>query len=81
MAATADVQRAFDIAVQTVIVEEDVDRFVDVPEVARRLSLHPDTVRKMIRDEEFPVPVRTVGGKKVVSLRRLVDWINAEAAA
>lgn len=62
------------------------DRFIEIPEVAQRLSLHPDTVRAWIRTGrwalEVPsVPVQHVGGKQVVSLRRLAEHINSEQAA
>lgn len=58
----------------------DLDRFIGVPEAAERLGVHPVTARRWVRKNQFPVPVHTVGGTQKVSLRLLVDYINAAAA-
>ena len=54
------------------------DRFLEIPEAARLLTIHPETARRWIREGRFPVPVRTVGGKQVVSSRRLSAYIDAD---
>lgn len=64
---------------------DDLDRFIEIPEAAQRLALHPDTARDWIRsgrwDLEFPtVPVQQVGSKRVVSLRRVAAHIDGQAA-
>lgn len=58
----------------------DLDRFIGLKEAAERLGIHRETAWRLVREDRFPVPVRRVAGKKVVSLRRLVDFINGEAA-
>lgn len=58
----------------------DLDRFCEIPEAAARLSIHVETAWRWIREGRFPVPVRRVGNKKVVSLRLLVDHINDSTA-
>lgn len=62
------------------LAENDLDRFVEIPEAAARLSIHEDTAWRWIRSARFPVPVRRVGHKQVVSLRLLVDFINDTTA-
>lgn len=59
----------------------DLDRFVSIPEAAVILNVHPVTARRMIRQDRFPVPVRRVAGKQVVSLRRLVEHVNSDMDA
>lgn len=51
----------------------DVDRFVSITEAARRLEVSRATAYQMVRDGDFPVPVRSVRGKNVVSLRALAE--------
>jgi excisionase family DNA binding protein len=53
----------------------DVDRFVSITEAARRLEVSRATAYAMVRDGSFPVPVRSVRGKSVVSLRALAEHI------
>lgn len=55
----------------------NLDRFVGIPEAAHRLGVHAETAREWVRAGTFPVPVRMVGSKQVVSLRRLAEYINA----
>lgn len=55
---------------------DDLDRFADIPEAAARLSINDQTAWRWIREGCFPVPVRRVGNKQVVSLRLLVAFIN-----
>lgn len=59
---------------------DDLDRFVSVADAAERLDIHHDTAYAMIREDKFPVPVVMIGGRRKVSLRRLVEFINGEAA-
>lgn len=59
----------------------DLDRFITVADAAKRLCVHVDTAREWVRNETFPVPVVTVGGRHKVSLRRLVEFINADPNA
>lgn len=63
------------------LAENDLDRFAEIPEAAARLTIHPDVARRWIRQNRFPVPVRRVGAKQVVSLRLLVEYINSTEAA
>lgn len=63
------------------LADDDLDRFVGIPEAAARLGLHADTARGWIRtgrwEREFPtLPVSTFGGKQQVSLRHVVDLIH-----
>lgn len=60
------------------LAEDDLDRFVGVPEAAARLGIHPETARQWIREERFPVAVIEVGGTRKVSLRRLVSFIDSD---
>lgn len=55
---------------------DDLDRFVSLPAAAERLCIHPETARRLVRQGRFPVPVRSIGGKRVVSLRLLVEHIE-----
>jgi hypothetical protein len=57
--------------------EPDLDRFITIAESARRLSIGRSTAFRMAADGTFPVPVHTVAGKQVVSLRLLVEFINS----
>lgn len=66
--------RSFELA------ENDLDRFAEIPEAAARLCIHPDVARRWVREGRFPIPVRHVGAKQVVSLRLLVEYINAPTA-
>lgn len=63
----------------------DLDRFVSIPEAAARLGINADTARDWIAAGTFPIPVRWVGGRRKVSLRRVAEYVNAvtddEAAA
>lgn len=59
----------------------DLDRFVGIPEAAARLGIHEKTARRQIAAGAFPVPVTRVGGKQMVSLRRLVEFIHGEGDA
>lgn len=56
----------------------DLDRFVGLREAAQRLGIHKDTAWRLNKAGKFPVPVHTVAGKHVVSLRRIVEFINSE---
>lgn len=59
------------------LAENDLDRFIGVPEAAARLGIHVGTAQRWIRDNRFPVPVQNLGAKRVVSLRLLVEFIHA----
>lgn len=59
------------------VVSLNLDCFVGIREAAERLGIHVVTARRLIREDRFPVPVRRVGNKQVVSLRRLVEHINS----
>lgn len=59
----------------------DLDRFIGLREAAVKLGMHKDTAWRLNKRGEFPVPVRRVAGKYVVSLRLLTDFINASEAA
>ena len=37
---------------------------IGLREVARRLSLHPDTIRRLVREESFPRPHRKALGSR-----------------
>jgi predicted DNA-binding transcriptional regulator AlpA len=56
--------------------DDDLDRFIGLREAAERLGIHKDTAWRLNKAGRFPIPVREVGGKKVVSLRVLVEFIN-----
>ena len=56
----------------------DLDRFIGLHEAATRLGIHKDTAWRLNKAGKFPVPVLTVAGKYVVSLRRLVEFINSD---
>ena len=60
--------------------EDDLDRFIGVPEAAARLDVHPVTARRWITQGTFPVPVLTVNGERRISLRRLVEFIHGDPA-
>lgn len=62
------------------LAEHDLDRFCEIPEAAARLAIHVETAREWIRTDRFPIPVRRVGSKQVVSLRLLVEFINDTSA-
>lgn len=68
------------VSENVVALDASLDRFIGIPEAASLLSIHPVTARRLIRDEQFPVPVRKVGGKQVVSLRRVLEHIADTAA-
>lgn len=57
--------------------DASIDRFISIPEAASFLSIHPVTANRLIREDLFPIPVRKVGGKRVVSLRRVLEYIDA----
>jgi predicted DNA-binding transcriptional regulator AlpA len=59
---------------------DDLDRFVSIPEAAARLCMSKAKAYALIAADEFPVPVFTIGGRAKVSLRRLAEFINGEAA-
>lgn len=54
---------------------DDLDRFIAVNEAAHRLDIAPDTAYRWIRDGKFPVPTITIGGRRKVHLRTLVDFM------
>lgn len=58
----------------------DLDRFIGLREAADKLGIHKDTAWRLRKAGKFPVPVHTIGGKSVVSLRRLVEHINSDVA-
>jgi predicted DNA-binding transcriptional regulator AlpA len=58
---------------------DDIDRFINLPEAAERLGLHPVTARNMARAGTFPVPVVVIGKSRKVSLRRLVEYMATAA--
>lgn len=60
---------------------DDLDRFVTLTEAAPILRVSRAKAFRLAQHGEFPVPVRKVGGKQVVSLRRLVEFVNSEVAA
>lgn len=60
---------------------ENLDRFVTIAEAAPLLHVSRATAYRMAARGEFPVPVVIVASRQVVSLRRLVEFINGEAAA
>lgn len=55
--------------------DDDLDRFVTISEAAQRLHMHRSTAYRLIEAGTFPVPTVQVGGKQVVSLRRLADYM------
>jgi excisionase family DNA binding protein len=60
----------------------DLDRFITIREAAETLAISRATAYRMIAAGTFPVPVRTVGSKQVVSKRHVVDYVNgAESVA
>lgn len=60
---------------------DELDRFVTLTEAAPILRMSRSAAFRLAQHGEFPVPVHNVGGKRVVSLRRLVEFVNSEAAA
>jgi excisionase family DNA binding protein len=48
---------------------------IDVPEAARRLGIHRDTLYRHIRNGEFP-PALTLGNRHLVSVPRLQKWLH-----
>lgn len=58
---------------------DDLDRFITITDAAKRLCISRSTAYRLIDDKKFPVPVRTVGCKQVVSLRLLMEHINDRA--
>lgn len=61
--------------------ENDVDRFVTIAEAAPRLRMSRSKAFRLAKDDQFPVPVRFVGGKQVVCLRHVIEYVRNEAAA
>lgn len=59
---------------------DDLDRFVSVTEAAERLGIGVRTARRLVAEGRFPAPVQELGGRRLISLRRLVDYINGEAS-
>lgn len=60
---------------------DDLDRFVTITEAAARLKVSRSTAYRMIRDGSFPVPVRSIAGKQVASLRLLAEHMAQRDAA
>lgn len=58
----------------------DLDKFIGLRAAAEKLGIHKDTAWRLARDGKFPVPIHTIGAKSVVSLRRLVEYINSDTA-
>ena len=58
----------------------DLDKLIPLREAADKLGIHKDTAWRLNKAGKFPVPVLTVGGKRVVSLRRLVEFMHSETA-
>jgi predicted DNA-binding transcriptional regulator AlpA len=56
---------------------DDLDRFVTLTQAAERLAISRATAFRLAASNQFPVPVHTVAGKQVVSLRLLVEFINS----
>lgn len=70
---------------QVELAENDLDRFVGIPEAATRLGIHVETARAWIRsgrwEREFPtLRVVTFAGKQQVSLRHVVELIHGVAS-
>jgi excisionase family DNA binding protein len=57
---------------------EDLDRFVGVNAIAERLDVSRDTVYRLIRHDNFPVPVFRIGGSVKVNERQLLEWMNGQ---
>lgn len=65
---------------------DDLDRFISIEEAAERFGIALVTAYRMVRSNRFPVPVKTLNRIHKVSLRHVVEFINAgyevtEAAA
>ena len=56
---------------------EDPD-LITIPEAARRLGLHPDTIYDRCREGAFP-PALKLGARWLVSVPRLERWLHGEA--
>lgn len=54
----------------------DLDRYITIADAAPRLCMGRTTAFRLAKHGQFPVPVHIVAGKQVVSLRRLVEYIN-----
>lgn len=52
---------------------DDLDRFIAIPEAAARLGISQRTAYRLASAGGFPVEVHTIGGRKLVNLRRLVE--------
>lgn len=57
---------------------DEPELVLDVATAARRLHLHPDTVYRLIRQEQLP-GVR-LGGRVLVPVERLNRLVNGEPA-
>jgi excisionase family DNA binding protein len=55
------------------------DRVLEIPDVADRLNMHPQTVRRYFRDGTIP-GARRVGWKWVIPESRLDAWLYGESA-
>lgn len=58
----------------------DLDRFITITEAAPLLGVSRSTAYRLAKAGQFPVPVKTIGSKQVVSLRRVQEHIGSEAA-
>lgn len=56
---------------------DELDRFITIADAAKRLCISRSTAYRLIDRKKFPVPVRTVGSKQVVSLRLVTEHINS----
>lgn len=55
--------------------------WLTMAEVARLLTIHPVTARRMVREGRFPLPTLKVGRKRVVSKVVYERFVNGEQVA
>lgn len=53
---------------------------LSIPEAARRIGLHPDTLYRLARTGNFP-PALQIGSRWVVSIPRLERYLHGNAQA
>lgn len=57
---------------------EDLDRFIGIADAAERLGISRSAAYRLVHDDEFPIAVHDVAGRKRVSLRRIAEYIYGD---
>jgi predicted DNA-binding transcriptional regulator AlpA len=60
--------------------DESAPDIISIPECARRLGKHPDTIYRLARTGQFP-PAILIGGRWAVSVPRLNRYLHGSADA